>query len=50
VSWPRAISSIASALSRRQLPQYIPAAPAVIDKILMNAQCSMPNAQCSMLN
>src|SRR5437870_1017328 len=34
-SWPRASSSTASALSRRQLPQYIPAAPAVMDRILI---------------
>src|SRR6185436_11411352 len=35
-SCPRAISSTASALSREQLPQYIPAAPAVTDKILIS--------------
>src|SRR5207247_8957482 len=34
-SWPRASSSTARALSRRQLPQYIPAAPAVTDRILI---------------
>jgi hypothetical protein len=33
-SCPRASNSTASALSREQLPQYIPAAPAVIDRIL----------------
>src|SRR5438552_2376965 len=37
-SWPRAISSVASALSRKQLPQYIPAAPAVIERILTRHQ------------
>src|SRR5713101_602996 len=34
-SWPRAISSTASALSREQLPQYMPAAPAVMDRIFI---------------
>src|ERR1041384_3492101 len=34
-SCPCLSSSAASALSRRQLPQYIPAAPAVIDRILI---------------
>src|SRR5512134_339309 len=29
-SWPRSSSSRASALSRRQLPQYMPPAPAVM--------------------
>src|SRR5688572_8491328 len=33
-SCPRAISAVASELSRRQLPQYIPAAPAVMERIL----------------
>ena len=32
-SCPRAINSTASPLSRKQLPQYIPAAPAVIDRM-----------------
>src|SRR5260370_14034620 len=32
-SWPRATSSAASALSRRQLPQYMPPAPAVMERI-----------------
>src|SRR5260221_11545972 len=32
-SWPRAISCAARALSRRQLPQYMPPAPAVIWRI-----------------
>src|SRR6267378_1832365 len=36
-SWPRASSSTASALSREQLPQYIPAAPAVMDRIFIAA-------------
>ena len=36
-SCPRASSSTASALSREQLPQYMPAAPAVIERILMTA-------------
>src|SRR6202043_2340713 len=34
-SWPRATSSAASALSRRQLPQYMPPAPAVMERIFM---------------
>src|SRR6476646_6674605 len=34
-SCPRASSSTASALSREQLPQYMPAAPAVIERILI---------------
>ena len=34
-SCPRAISSAASALSRKQLPQYIPAAPAVMERTRM---------------
>src|SRR5688500_15420465 len=34
-SCPCASSSAASALSRKQLPQYIPAAPAVIERIFM---------------
>src|SRR5262245_25803423 len=34
-SWPRASSSTASALSRAQLPQYIPAEPAVIERIFI---------------
>src|SRR4029453_10001664 len=33
-SCPRAISSAASALSRRQLPQYMPPAPAVMSRTL----------------
>src|SRR5579862_604781 len=34
-SWPRVMSSAASALSRRQLPQYMPPAPAVMERIFM---------------
>ena len=37
-SWPRPISSAASALSRRQLPQYIDAAPAVRDRMFMSGE------------
>src|SRR5687768_16634398 len=36
-SCPRAISAAATALSRRQLPQYIDAAPAVTDKMRITA-------------
>src|SRR6187431_1599947 len=36
-SWPRASNSAASALSRRQLPQYIPAAPAVMKRIFIRS-------------
>src|SRR5829696_4264415 len=42
-SWPRDNISAASALSRRQLPQYIVPAPPVNERILMvprNSQCS----------
>src|SRR3954465_9386549 len=42
-SWPRDSISAASALSRRQLPQYIVPAPPVNDRILMGwriGQCS----------
>src|SRR5215212_1533164 len=42
-SWPRDNISAASALSRRQLPQYIVPAPPVNDRILMGSrrgQCS----------
>src|SRR5438105_9921062 len=41
-SWPRASSSTASALSREQLPQYIPAAPAVIERIRITTPRSTP--------
>src|SRR5438093_6744841 len=41
-SWPRAISSTASALSREQLPQYIPAAPAVMERILISRPSEKP--------
>src|SRR5579871_6646653 len=34
-SWPRPRSAVTSVLSRMQLPQYIPAAPAVMNAILM---------------
>src|SRR6202790_1315557 len=34
-SWPRATSSAARAVSRRQLPQYMPPAPAVMERIFM---------------
>src|SRR5713101_5983981 len=37
-SWPRATSSAASALSRRQLPQYMPPAPAVMERIFMRRE------------
>src|SRR5258708_23358290 len=40
-SWPRATSSAASALSRRQLPQYMPPAPAVMERIFMYQLTSM---------
>src|SRR5437870_10246490 len=42
--WPRARSSTASALSREQLPQYIPAAPAVIERIFIRASRLAPCA------
>src|SRR5262245_45133718 len=37
-SWPLAISSVASALSWRQLPQYIPPAPAVMERIFIDGR------------
>ena len=39
-SWPRARSSAASALSRRQLPQYIAPAPPVNERIRMRVSGS----------
>src|ERR687884_204525 len=42
-SWPRAINSAASALSRRQVPQYMLAAPAVMDRILISIEFSSSN-------
>src|SRR6266852_9868583 len=39
-SCPRASSSTASALSREQLPQYMPAAPAVSERIFTRAPAS----------
>src|SRR6187397_624277 len=43
-SCPRAINSAASPLSRKQLPQYIPAAPAVIDRIFMTLPFQVPGS------
>src|SRR5437867_3807831 len=43
-SCPRFNSSTANALSREQLPQYIPAAPAVIERIFTTPPSEKPEA------
>ena len=44
-SCPRVINSAASPLSRKQLPQYIPAAPAVMDRIFMILRFRVPGSE-----